>query len=104
MGNRVVVTGIGMVTPLGLDTPSTWAKLVNGESGVDYITQYDPAITETKIAAEVKGFDPSQYIDRKEARHMDRFVQLAVVSAMQAIKHAQLKDVASEEVGVVVGV
>jgi 3-oxoacyl-[acyl-carrier-protein] synthase II len=93
-----------MVTPLGLDTPSTWAKLINGESGVDVITQYDPAITETKIAAEVKGFDPAQYIDRKEARHMDRFVQLAVVSAMQAVKHAQLKDVASEEVGVVVGV
>ena len=104
MSNRVVVTGIGMVTPLGLDTPSTWAKLINGESGVDVITQYDPALTETKIAAEVKGFDPTQYIDRKEARHMDRFVQLAVVSAMQAIKHAQLKDVASEEVGVVVGV
>ncbi len=104
MSNRVVVTGIGMVTPLGLDTPSTWAKLINGESGVDVITQYDPAITETKIAAEVKGFDPAQYIDRKEARHMDRFVQLAVVSAMQAVKHAQLKDVASEEVGVVVGV
>ena len=93
-----------MVTPLGLDTPSTWAKLINGESGVDVITQYDPAITETKIAAEVKGFDAAQYIDRKEARHMDRFVQLAVVSAMQAIKHAQLKDVASEDVGVVVGV
>ena len=104
MSTRVVVTGIGMVTPLGLDTPSTWAKLINGESGVDVITQYDPAITETKIAAEVKGFDPAQYIDRKEARHMDRFVQLAVVSAMQAVKHAQLKDVASEEVGVVVGV
>ena len=104
MSNRVVVTGIGRVTPLGLDTPSTWAKLINGESGVDVITQYDPAITETKIAAEVKGFDPAQYIDRKEARHMDRFVQLAVVSAMQAVKHAQLKDVASEEVGVVVGV
>ena len=104
MSNRVVVTGIGMVTPLGLDTPSTWAKLINGESGVDVITQYDPAITETKIAAEVKGFDAAQYIDRKEARHMDRFVQLAVVSAMQAIKHAQLKDVASEDVGVVVGV
>jgi 3-oxoacyl-[acyl-carrier-protein] synthase II len=104
LSTRVVVTGMGMVTPLGLDVPSTWAKLINGESGVDVITQYDPAITETKIAAEVKGFDPLQYIDRKEARHMDRFVQLAVVSAMQAIKHAQLKDVASEEVGVVVGV
>jgi 3-oxoacyl-[acyl-carrier-protein] synthase II len=104
LNNRVVVTGIGMVTPLGVDVPSTWQKLINGESGVDYITQYDPAITETKIAAEVKGFDPSQYLDRKESRHMDRFVQFAVVSALQAVKQAGIKDIPSQETGVVIGV
>ena len=93
-----------MVTPLGLDASSTWQKLINGESGVDYITQYDPAITETKIAAEVKGFDPSQYLDRKESRHMDRFVQFAVVSALQAVKQAGIKDIPSQETGVVIGV
>ena len=104
MNNRVVVTGMGMVTPLGLDVPSTWQKLINGESGVDYITQYDPAITETKIAAEVKGFDPTQYLDRKESRHMDRFVQFAAVSALQAVNQAGLKNIPSEETGVVIGV
>jgi 3-oxoacyl-[acyl-carrier-protein] synthase II len=93
-----------MVTPLGLDVPSTWQKLINGESGVDIITQYDPAITETKIAAEVKGFDPTQYIDRKEARHMDRFVQFAVVSALQAVKQSGIKDIPSQETGVIIGV
>jgi 3-oxoacyl-[acyl-carrier-protein] synthase II len=104
LNNRVVVTGMGMVTPLGLDVPSTWQKLINGESGVDYITQYDPAITETKIAAEVKGFDPMQYLDRKESRHMDRFVQFAAVSALQAVNQAGLKNIPSEETGVVIGV
>lgn len=103
MNNRVVVTGMGMVTPLGLDTPSTWQKLINGESGVDTVTQFDPAITETKIAAEVKGFDAAQYIDRKEARHMDRFVQLAVVSALEAVNHAAIKDIPSQETGVIIG-
>lgn len=92
-----------MVTPLGLDVPSTWQNLINGESGVDIVTQFDPAITETKIAAEVKGFDPAQYIDRKEARHMDRFVQLAVVSALQAVNHASIKDIPSQETGVIIG-
>jgi beta-ketoacyl-acyl-carrier-protein synthase II len=92
-----------MVTPVGLDVSSTWQNLINGESGVDVITQFDPAITETKIAAEVKGFDPTQYIDRKEARHMDRFVQLAVVSALQAVSHAVIKDIPSQETGVIIG-
>lgn len=104
MNNRVVVTGMGMVTPLGLDVSSTWQKLINGESGVDYITQYDPAITETKIAAEVKGFDPTQYLDRKESRHMDRFVQFAAVAALQAVKQAGIKDIPSQEAGVIIGV
>ncbi|MEA1959006.1 MAG: beta-ketoacyl-ACP synthase II [Chloroflexota bacterium] len=100
----MVVTGIGMVTPLGVDALSTWNALVAGQSGVGYITQYDPSITETKIAAEVKGFDPSQYLDRKELRHMDRFVQFAVVSALQAVEHAGLKSLNLEEAGTIIGV
>ena len=103
MSNRVVVTGMGMVTPLGIDVPSTWQKLINGESGVDVITQYDPALTETKIAAEVKGFDPTQCIDRKEARHMDRFVQLGVVSALQAVDQAGTRNVSADDTGVIIG-
>ena len=92
-----------MVTPLGIDVPSTWQKLINGESGVDVITQYDPALTETKIAAEVKGFDPTQCIDRKEARHMDRFVQLGVVSALQAVDQAGTRNVSADDTGVIIG-
>jgi len=94
---------MGMVTPLGIDVPSTWQKLINGESGVDVITQYDPALTETKIAAEVKGFDPTQCIDRKEARHMDRFVQLGVVSALQAVDQAGTRNVSADDTGVIIG-
>jgi len=94
---------MGMVTPLGLDTTSTWQKLVNGESGVDIITQYDPAITETRIAAEVKNFDPTRYIDRKEARHMDRVVQLGVVAALQAVEQAGTRNVSADDTGVIIG-
>ncbi len=90
MGNRVVVTGMGAITPVGLDLPSTWASLVKGESGVDYITQFDASGHDTKIAAEVKGFEPSEYMDRKEARRMDRFMQFAVGAAAQALKQANL--------------
>jgi 3-oxoacyl-[acyl-carrier-protein] synthase II len=90
--NRVVVTGIGIICPLGLDTPSTWANLTAGKSGIDYITLFDTnAInTKTKFAGEVKGFDPTNYIDRKNARRMDRFSQFAVVAAKEALGQANL--------------
>ncbi len=106
MSDRVVVTGIGIVSPLGLDVPSTWQGLVSGKSGVDYITQFDPALLETKIAAEVKDFDPAQYVDRKEARRMDRFVHFAIAASLQALEQAHLTIDAdnAEGIGVVIGV
>lgn len=106
MSNRVVVTGMGMISPLGLDVPSTWQGLVSGKSGVDYITQFDPEPLETKIAAEVKNFDPAQYMDRKDFRHMERFVHFAVAASLQAVEQARLNIDATnaEGIGVVIGV
>ncbi len=105
MDNRVVVTGIGVMSPLGLDAKSLWQALVSGKSGVDYITSFDPEPLMTKIAAEVKDFDPAQYIDRKELRRMDRFAQFAAAAALQAVEQAQLKIDATDanDVGVIIG-
>lgn len=90
MKNRVVVTGIGIVSPLGLDRSSTWKSLVSGKSGVAQIASFDPEGFRTTIAAEVKGFDAAQFVGRKEARRMDRFVQLGAVAALEAVEHAGL--------------
>ena len=90
MKNRVVVTGIGIVSPLGLDRDSTWESLVAGKSGVAQIASFDPEGFRTTIAAEVKGFDAAQFVGRKEARRMDRFVQLGAVAALEAVEHAGL--------------
>ncbi len=105
LGNRVVVTGVGAITPIGLDVPSTWESLLAGKCGVDYITHFDASDHETKIAAEVKGFEPAEYMDRKEVRRMDRFMQLAVGAATQALKDADLKvdESNAEDIGVFIG-
>jgi 3-oxoacyl-[acyl-carrier-protein] synthase II len=102
---RVFVTGIGMVTPLGLDTASTWAGLIQGQSGIDFITAFDTEGFETRFAAEVKGFDPETYLDRKEARRMDRFAQFAVVAAQEACRQAEISPETLDpyRTGVVVG-
>ena len=103
--NRVVVTGIGAVTPLGLDMKTTWEGLVEGRSGIANITLFDPVKMGTKFAGEVKGFDPTKYMGRKEARRMDRFAQLSVAAAKQAIEDGALKVDAGNEgdIAVVVG-
>jgi 3-oxoacyl-[acyl-carrier-protein] synthase II len=103
--NRVVVTGIGAFTPLGLDMATTWQGLIAGKSGIDYITLCDPTPLETRFAGEVKGFEPTNYIGRKEARRMDRFAQLAVAAAMQAVQQAGIQvNVANQgDIAVVVG-
>ncbi len=103
--NRVVVTGIGALTPLGMDMATTWENLAAGKSGIDYITLFDATPHETKIAGEVKGFDPEKYISRKEVRRMDRFAQLAVAAGHEAVKDANLKIDASNQdnIGVFVG-
>ena len=90
MTTRVFVTGLGMVTPLGLDTASTWNNLIHGVSGIDYISAFDPEGFETRFAAEVKGFDPTDYLNKKKARHMDRFAQFAVVAAQEALWQSEL--------------
>ncbi len=91
MKNRVVITGIGIVSPLGLTWKDTWQGLVAGKSGIDRITAFDPEGYETTIAAEVKGFDPTSYVNRKDARRMDRFVQLAVAASLEASEHSGVK-------------
>ena len=105
MSTAVAITGLGCVTPVGLDLPTTWTALVEGVSGVGPITRFDASGHATRFAAEVKGFDPTRYIDRKEARRMDRFVQLGLVSAIEAVADARLdlKAVDLERVGVIAG-
>lgn len=103
--NRVVITGMGIISPLGNDISSFWGNLIAGHSGVDMITQFDASDFSVKIAAEVKGFDPLQYMERKEARKMDRFVQLAIGASLQAVQNANLdmEQVDVNRVGVYVG-
>ena len=88
---RVVVTGLGMVTPLGLTVASTWEGIVAAKSGIGTITRFDTTGLETTIAGEVKGYDPTEYMDRKEIRRADRFAQMAVTAAGQALKDAKLE-------------
>ena len=90
MKRRVVVTGVGMVTALGLGSEETWGALVDGVSGVGPITRFDAAQFPTRIAAEVKNFDPSVFIERKDARKMDTFIHYAVAAAEFAMKDSAL--------------
>jgi 3-oxoacyl-[acyl-carrier-protein] synthase II len=92
---RVVVTGLGAVTPLGLDVESTWSSLLAGESGAAEITQFDHTDYKVHFACEVKGFDPTVWIDRKDARRMDRFTHLVLAAARQAESDSGV-DIASE--------
>ena len=94
---RIVVTGIGMVTPLGPDVASNWDSLTSGRTGIGRITRFDPAPYETQIAGEVKDFDATKYMDRKEVRRTDRFTHLAVGSATQALADAKLTKVPDAE-------
>ena len=91
MTRRVVVTGMGMVTPLGLDVASNWDALTHGRTAIARITRFDPAPYETQIAGEVKGFEPTDYMDRKEVRRTDRFTHYGVAAASQALKDANLE-------------
>ena len=99
------MTGLGAITPLGLDVPTTWAKILEGCSGVDRITSFDPTPYKTQIAAEVKGFDPTHYLPPKEARRLDRFTHFAIAASREALADAGL-DLAQEDptrVGVMIG-
>ncbi|MCL0046409.1 beta-ketoacyl-ACP synthase II [Dehalococcoidales bacterium] len=103
--NRVVVTGIGILCPLGLNAAITWEALIAGKSGIDYITLFDAEPFETKFAGEVKGFEPTDYINRKDARRMDRFAQLAVAASLQAVEQAgiQINSTNEGNIAIVVG-
>lgn len=100
---RVVVTGIGALTPLGNNLEDTWNGLVNGISGADFITQFDASRFKTRFACELKNFDPLQYMEKKESRKMDRFTQTAIISSDQAVSDAGLAstDINKDRVGVV---
>ena len=102
---RVVITGIGMITPTGNDVKSTWESLVNGVCGVDKITLFDIEKFSTKIAAEVKNFNPIDHFEHKEVKKLDRFTQLAIVSAVEAMNDAgfDLEKVDHGRFGVIVG-
>ena len=90
MTREVVVTGIGMISPVGNTIHDSWENLINGNSGIDIIQSFDPSDLETKIAGEIKDFNPIDLIGKKEARRMDRFSQLALVAAQEALNSAQL--------------
>ena len=102
---RIVVTGIGVVSPVGVGKTNYWNSLVSGISGVGRITHFDPTGFDVQIAAEVKGFDVTNWIERKESRRMDRFVHFGVAAALDAIEDAGLKitPANAERVGVLVG-
>ncbi|NQX57425.1 beta-ketoacyl-ACP synthase II [Paenibacillus qinlingensis] len=104
--NRVVITGMGVVTALGQDLETFWGNLSSGKSGVGLIENFDVSEYPTQIAAEIKDFNIENYVDRKESRRMDRFVQFAVAGALNALKDANLnvkEDTDPERVGVSVG-
>ena len=103
-GRRAVVTGMGTVSPIGNDVPTFWSNLVAGVSGVARITAFDPENEEVQIAAEVKGFEPRDYMDFKQARRMSRFSQLAVAAAAQAIEDSKLEisDANRDDIAVVI--
>ncbi len=105
MKRRVVVTGMGVISPIGNSVEEFWVKLENGFSGVGLVSKFDASQFSTKIAAEVKNFDPSEYIDKKEARRMDLTEQYAIVCAQQAFDDAKLgsDSLDLEKAGVVVG-
>ena len=102
---RVVVTGMGLLTSLGNDVPTTWQGLCQGQSGVDTITTFDTSRLHVHFGAELKNFDPTHYMERKEARRTDPFEQYAIVAAKQALQQAglQVTEENADQVGVLVG-
>jgi len=105
LSRRVVVTGVGLLTPLGLGTEATWEAIRAGKSGVGRITQFDASAFSCQIAGEVKGFDPASYIEKKEIKKMGRFIQFAIPAADWALKNSELQITPenAERVGVYIG-
>jgi 3-oxoacyl-[acyl-carrier-protein] synthase II len=105
LASRIVVTGIGMVSPVGCDAPSTWRAIVSGKSGIAGITRFDPSGYQTTFAGEVKNFDPVDRLGRKDARRTDRYTHFAVASALEALERAGLdiNEGTADRVGVLIG-
>jgi len=102
---RVVITGMGAITPLGNNLADYWTGLINGKSGIGLITHFDGSRHACRIAGEVRGFDPHEYVDRKEAKRMDRFAQFAVAASLQALQDSRLVIDAlnADNIGVLIG-
>src|SRR6201996_5697866 len=102
---RVVVTGLGALTPIGKTVADYWQGLINGESGCDFIKQFDATKFKTRFACEIKDFDPTTYLDRKEARKIDRFTQLALIASDEAVKDAGIsrENIDVDRAGVILG-
>lgn len=105
MKNRVVITGMGAITPIGNDVESFWQGIKAGKCGIDFITKFDITDYKAKLAAEVKGFNPEEFLDRRSAKRMDRFCQLAVAAAKEAVSNSKLdlEAIDKERFGVIVG-
>jgi len=105
MHNRVVITGYGAITPLGLSIAETWEAMVSGKSGIGYITLFDASLYAVKIAAEVKNFNATDFIDPVSARYSDRFAQLAMAASLQAFEMSKLKidDSNKWDTGILIG-
>ncbi|MBC2580934.1 beta-ketoacyl-ACP synthase II [Clostridium sp. DJ247] len=105
MKKRVVITGLGAITPVGNDVEVFWNNIKNGIHGIDFIKAFDTENYKVKVAAEVKDFEPTKYMDKREAKRMDRFCQFAMASAIEAVENAQLDIEAldKERFGVIVG-
>lgn len=105
MAHRVVITGMGVVSPVGIGLSQFWESIVNGVSGIDYVTGFDTTDYDVKIGAEVKKFDPGRFLEKKELKRTDRVVQFAVTAAKMALEDSKLNIDASNcnEIGVVIG-
>ena len=105
MLSRVVVTGMGLLTPVGNDVVSTWEALCQGKSGVGPITSYDTSQFRVHFGAEIKNFDPSLYMDRKTIRHTDPYEHFAVATAKQALTHSglEISKESADDVGIYIG-
>jgi len=102
---RAVITGMGVVSPVGINLEKFWHNLITGQSGIDFVTRFDVSEMPTKVAGEIKDFEPSLWLDRKESRHMDRFTQFAMAAAQMAVEDAGLdfEQIDKERAGCIVG-
>lgn len=105
MKHRAVITGMGVISPVGNNLEEFWDNLVNGKSGIDFATRFDTSTLPTKVAGEVKHFEPTEWLDKKESRRMDRFAQFAVAASKMALQNSglDLEQIDRDRAGVVIG-